>query len=97
MKNDPFALWAPTAEQVELLLVDPADLVLDESSSRVAEQDKVAARNLAVLAEWAGRPSTGAAHRVHERVTQAALEIVDDAAHDEARRLLGALGEHAAQ
>ena len=24
MKNDPFALWAPTAEQVELLLVDPA-------------------------------------------------------------------------
>ncbi|GAA3690552.1 malto-oligosyltrehalose trehalohydrolase [Microlunatus aurantiacus] len=25
MKNDPFALWAPTAEQVELLLVDPAD------------------------------------------------------------------------
>jgi maltooligosyltrehalose trehalohydrolase len=25
VKNDPFALWAPTAEQVELLLVDPAD------------------------------------------------------------------------
>ncbi|HEY0237285.1 MAG TPA: NADP oxidoreductase, partial [Friedmanniella sp.] len=47
------------------LLVDPADLVLDESSRLVAEQDKVAARNLAVLAEWAGRPSTGAPHRVH--------------------------------
>ena len=24
MKNDPFALWAPTAERVDLLLVDPA-------------------------------------------------------------------------
>ena len=47
------------------LLVDPGDLVLDASSSRVAEQDKVAARNLAVLAEWAGRTATGATHRVH--------------------------------
>ena len=47
------------------VVVDPADLVLDRSSTLVAEQDKVAARNLAVLAEWAGRPSTGAAHRVH--------------------------------
>ena len=47
------------------VLVDPADLVLDESSTLVAEQDKVAARNLAVLAEWAGRSRTGAAHRVH--------------------------------
>ena len=47
------------------LVLDPADLVLDESSSLVAEQDKVAARNLAVLAEWAGRPETGATHRLH--------------------------------
>ena len=47
------------------VVVDPADLVLDASSSLVAEQDKVAARNLAVLAEWAGRPSSGATHRVH--------------------------------
>ena len=47
------------------LVLDPADLVLDESSTLVAEQDKVAARNLAVLAEWAGRPSTGATHRLH--------------------------------
>ena len=38
------------------VVVDPADLVLDRSSTLVAEQDKVAARNLAVLAEWAGRP-----------------------------------------
>jgi ferredoxin--NADP+ reductase len=47
------------------LLLDPGDLVLDESSTLVAEQDRVAARNLAVLAEWAGRPATGAGHRVH--------------------------------
>ncbi|GAA3569445.1 FAD-dependent oxidoreductase [Microlunatus spumicola] len=47
------------------VVVDPADLVLDETSTLVAEQDRVASRNLAVLAQWAGRPSTEATHRVH--------------------------------
>jgi ferredoxin--NADP+ reductase len=47
------------------VVIDPADLVLDASSTLVAEQDKVAARNLAVLGQWAGRPSSGATHRVH--------------------------------
>ena len=47
------------------VVVEPGDLVLDTSSTLVVEQDKVAARNLAVLAEWAGRASTGATHRVH--------------------------------
>ena len=47
------------------VVLDPADLVLDESSRLVVETDKVAARNLAVLAEWAQRPRTDAGHRVH--------------------------------
>ena len=37
------------------VIVDPADLELDESSQAVVGRDKVAARNLAVLNEWAGR------------------------------------------
>lgn len=58
------------------LLVDPGDLVLDESSRLVAETDRVAARNLAVLAEWAGRPRTGASHRVHLHFWTSPLALV---------------------
>ena len=47
------------------VVLDPADLELDESSRLVVEQDRVAARNLAVLQGWASRPASGAAHRVH--------------------------------
>lgn len=47
------------------LVVDPEALELDRSSRLVAEQDKVAARNLAIFADWAARPRTDAAHRVH--------------------------------
>ena len=38
------------------VIIDPADLELDASSQAVVEQNKVAARNLAVLQEWAARP-----------------------------------------
>jgi len=47
------------------LVVDPHDLHLDPSSEAVIGQDKVAARNLAVLTEWAARPATGAERRIH--------------------------------
>jgi ferredoxin--NADP+ reductase len=47
------------------LLVDPQDLHLDASSQAVIGQDKVAARNLAVMTEWAGRVPTGATRRIH--------------------------------
>jgi ferredoxin/flavodoxin---NADP+ reductase len=39
--------------------VDPADLVLDESSSARLAVDKVATRNMAVFTEWAARPNPG--------------------------------------
>ena len=47
------------------LVVNAADLHLDESSQAVVGRDKVAARNLAVLTEWAARTPTAADRRVH--------------------------------
>ena len=38
--------------------VDPADLVLDESSQARLSVDKIATRNMAVFEEWAARPSS---------------------------------------
>jgi ferredoxin/flavodoxin---NADP+ reductase len=46
------------------VIIDPADLVLDESSQAVVQQNKVAARNLVVMQEWATRPLSGAARRI---------------------------------
>jgi ferredoxin--NADP+ reductase len=46
------------------VIVDLADLELDPSSRAVVEQNKVAARNLAVLQEWAARPLSGASKRI---------------------------------
>jgi ferredoxin--NADP+ reductase len=47
------------------VIVDPAEMDLDESSLAVIGRDKVAARNIAVLREWAARPLTGAERRIH--------------------------------
>jgi len=41
------------------------DLDLDESSRAVVARDKVAARNVAVMREWADRKPTGASKRIH--------------------------------
>jgi ferredoxin--NADP+ reductase len=47
------------------LVVSAEDLELDASSLATVTQDKVAARNVAVLREWAARPLTGASRRIH--------------------------------
>jgi len=47
------------------LVVDPADLELDEASLAAVAADKVAARNVAVLREWAARPAAATSRRVH--------------------------------
>ncbi|GAA1844656.1 FAD-dependent oxidoreductase [Microlunatus capsulatus] len=47
------------------LVVSAEDLEFDASSLAVVAQDKVAARNVAVLREWAQRPLTGASRRIH--------------------------------
>jgi ferredoxin--NADP+ reductase len=46
------------------VIVGPADLELDPSSRAVVDQNKVAARNLAVLQDWAARPLSGASRRI---------------------------------
>ena len=46
------------------VIVNPADLELDPSSQAVVDQNKVAARNLAVLQDWAARPLSGASRRI---------------------------------
>jgi ferredoxin--NADP+ reductase len=46
------------------VIVDAADLELDASSQAVVEQNKIAARNLVVLQEWAARPLSGASKRI---------------------------------
>ena len=46
------------------MIIDPADLELDPSSQAVVQQNKVAARNLAVLQDWAARPLSGASRRI---------------------------------
>ncbi|HKN45713.1 MAG TPA: FAD-dependent oxidoreductase [Propionibacteriaceae bacterium] len=46
------------------VIVDPADLELDPSSQAVVDQNKVAARNLAVLHDWAAHPLNGASRRI---------------------------------
>jgi ferredoxin/flavodoxin---NADP+ reductase len=46
------------------VIVDPEDLALDPSSQAVVQQNKIAARNLAVLQDWAARPLRGASRRI---------------------------------
>jgi ferredoxin/flavodoxin---NADP+ reductase len=47
------------------VFVRAADLELDKSSQAVLERSKVAARNVAVLREWAEAAPTGAARRIY--------------------------------
>jgi ferredoxin--NADP+ reductase len=51
-------------EGVDIIL-DPSELELDPSSQAVVDQDKVAARNVVVLRDWAERPLRGAPRRIH--------------------------------
>jgi ferredoxin/flavodoxin---NADP+ reductase len=46
------------------VIIDPADLELDPSSEAIVQQNKVAARNLVVLQDWAARPLSGASRRI---------------------------------
>jgi ferredoxin/flavodoxin---NADP+ reductase len=46
------------------VIIDPADLELDPSSEAIVQQNKVAARNLVVLQDWAARPLRGASRRI---------------------------------
>ncbi len=46
------------------IMINPADLILDESSQAVIGRNKVAARNVALFQEWSTRLRTRAAQRI---------------------------------
>ncbi len=61
------------------VIMNPADLELDESSQARVERDKVAARNVVVLREWATRTPSGAGRRIHLHFwTRPTMIIGDD-------------------
>ncbi|HXT44935.1 MAG TPA: FAD-dependent oxidoreductase [Pseudonocardiaceae bacterium] len=49
------------------VVVDPAELVLDQASKELAETNKTVRRNLDTLQEWSARPQGGRARRIHLR------------------------------
>jgi ferredoxin--NADP+ reductase len=49
------------------VVVDPAELVLDQASKEVVETNKAVRRNLETLQEWSTRPSQGRPRRIHLR------------------------------
>ena len=57
------------------VLVDPRDLVLGPSSRALVDTDKVAARNVAVVQEWADRDASPSARTVHVRFFQRPVAI----------------------
>lgn len=58
------------------VIVDPADLELDESSLATIGNNKVAARNVAVLKEWAAREPTEAPRRIHFHFWTKPIKII---------------------
>ena len=64
------------------IMIDPTDLVLDESSRAVVGRDKVAARNVARLQEWAARTAGGAAQRLWFHFWTRPISINGDGAVD---------------
>lgn len=60
------------------VVIDPADLELDASSEAVVSTDKIAARNVAVMREWATREPTDAPQRIHFRFWTRPTRIVGE-------------------
>ena len=58
------------------ILVDPADLVLDEESAELAATEPTVRRNLDVLGEWATRSPAGRPRRVHLRFRLRPVEVL---------------------
>ena len=60
------------------VLVDPADLVLDDVSREQLVDSPAARRNLEVLQDWAARTPAGRARRVHLHFHLAPVEVLGD-------------------
>lgn len=60
------------------VIVDAADLVLDAASEATAASDRAVARNVDVMREWATRPTTGKARRIHLHFFAKPNELLGD-------------------
>ncbi|MGH3942461.1 MAG: FAD-dependent oxidoreductase [Pseudonocardiaceae bacterium] len=57
------------------VVVDPAELVLDEASKEIIETNKAVRRNLDILQEWSTRPLQGRPRRIHLRFLLAPVAV----------------------
>lgn len=62
------------------VLVDPADLVLDEAEQELVATEPTVRRNLETLQEWAGRTPQGRPRRVHVRFRLRPVQVLGDSA-----------------
>ncbi len=62
------------------VVVDPAELVLDEAGKELVETNKTARRNLETLQEWSTRSPQGRARRIHLRFLLAPVAVLGTAA-----------------
>jgi len=62
------------------VVVDPAELVLDEAGKELVETNKTVRRNLETLQEWSTRPQLGRLRRIHLRFLLAPVAVLGTAA-----------------
>ena len=58
------------------VVVDPAELVLDEASEQTIGSDRKVRRNVELLQEWAQRPQQGRARRIHLRFLHSPVALL---------------------
>jgi ferredoxin--NADP+ reductase len=62
------------------VVVDPAELVLDEAGNELVETNKAVRRNVETLQEWSTRSPQGRARRIHLRFLLAPVAVLGTAA-----------------
>lgn len=60
------------------VIVDPADVVLDEASAAVASSDRAVGRNVDIVTEWSQRRPEGKPRRIHVRFLSRPVELRGD-------------------
>lgn len=60
------------------VIVDPAEIELDEASERAASEDRATGRNVEVIRGWAERAPEGRRRRIHVRFLSRPIELQGD-------------------
>lgn len=60
------------------VIVDPAEIELDEASAALAASDRGVGRNVDVVREWSGRTPEGKPRRIHVRFLSRPVELTGD-------------------